>query len=52
MKMMPLAAESLGAIPTQFGNRLKEIGITAGAAQFQKTVLLGPARILRMVLEI
>ena len=52
VKMMPLAAESLGAIPTQFGNRLKEIGITAGAAQFQKTVLLGPARILRMVLEI
>ena len=35
----------------QLGNRLKQIGITAGAAQFQKTVLLGTARILRKVLE-
>ena len=30
---------------TQFGNRLKQIGITAGTAQVQKTVLLGTARI-------
>ena len=36
----------------QFGNRLKQIGITAGTAQVQKTVLLGTARILRKVLEI
>ena len=43
---------SLGAIPKQFGNRLKQIGITAGTAQVQKTVLLGTARILRKVLEI
>ena len=38
---MPLIVGSLGAIPKQFGNRLKQIGITAGTAQFQKTVLLG-----------
>ena len=41
-----------GAIPKQFGNRMKEIGITAEKGQFQKTVLLGTARILRTVLEI
>ena len=43
---------SLGAIPKQFGNRLKEIGITAGTAQVQKTALPGTARILGKVLEI
>ena len=43
---------SLGAIPKQFGNRLKQIGITGGTAQVQKTVLLGPVRILRKVFEI
>ena len=43
---------SLGAIPKQFGNRLKQSGITAGTAQVQKTVLLGMARILRKVLEV
>ena len=36
----------------KFGNRLKQIGITAGTAQVQETVLLGTARILRKVLEI
>ena len=36
----------------KFGNRLKQIGITAGTAQVQKTVLLKTARILRKVLEI
>ena len=50
--MIPLVVGSLGAIPKQFGNRLKQIGITAGRAQVQKTVLLGTARILRKVLEI
>ena len=40
MKIIPLVVGSLGAIPKQFGNRLKQIGITAGTAQFQKTVLL------------
>ena len=52
VKVVPLAVGSLGAIPKQFGNRLKQIGITAGTAQVQKTVLLGMARILRKVLEI
>ena len=52
MKIIPLVVSSLGAIPKQFGNRLKQIGITAGTAQVQKTVLLGTARILRKVLEI
>ena len=49
VKIIPLAVCSLGAIPKQFGNRLQQIGITAGTAQIQKTVLLG---ILRMFLEI
>ena len=51
MKITPLVVGSLGAIPKQFGNRLKQIGITAGTAQVQKKVLLGMARILRKVLE-
>ena len=52
MKIIPLVVGSLGAIPKQFGNRLKQIGITVGTAQVQKTDLLGTARILRKVLEI
>ena len=51
VKIIPLVVGSLGAIPKQFGNRLKQI-ITAGTAQVQKTVLLGTARILRKVLKI
>ena len=51
MKIIPLVVGSLGATSKQFGNRLKQIGITAGTAQVQKTVLLGMARILRKVLE-
>ena len=42
----------LSAIFKQFGNRLKQIGITAGTAQVQKTVLLGTDRILKNTLEI
>ena len=52
VKIMPLVVGSLGAIPKQFGNRLKQIGITVGTAEVQKTVLLGTAKILRKVLEI
>ena len=52
VKIVPLAVGSLGAIPQQFGNRLKQICIAVGTAQVQKTVLLGMARILRKVLEI
>ena len=52
VKIIPLVVGSLGVIPKQFRNRLKQIGITAGTAQVQKTVLLGTARILRKVLEI
>ena len=52
VKIIPLFEDSLGVIPKQFGNRLKQIGITVGTAQVQKTVLLGTARILRKVLEI
>ena len=48
VKIIPLVVGSLGAIPKQqFGNRLKQIGITAGIAQVQKTVLLGTTRILK-----
>ena len=50
--IIPLVVGSLGAIPKQFGNRLKEIGVTAEIGQVQKTVLLGTARVLRKVLEI
>ena len=52
VKIIPLVVSSLGAIPKQFGNRLKQIGIVALTAQVQKTILLGTARILRKVLEI
>ena len=52
LRVIPLVVGSLGDIPKQFGNRLKEIGITAGTAQVQKTVLLEMGRILRKVLEI
>ena len=52
VKTIPLAVGSLGAIPKQSGNRLKQIGITVGTAQVQNTVLLGTARILRKFLEI
>ena len=47
VKVIPLVVGSLGVIPKQFSNRLKQIGITAGTAQIQKTVLLGTARLLR-----
>ena len=49
MKIIPLVVGSLGTIPNQFGNRVKQIGIIAVAARVQKTVLLGTARILRKV---
>ena len=52
VKIIPLVVGSLGVILKQFGNRLKQIGITLGTAQVQKTVLLGTARTLRKVLEI
>ena len=52
MKIIPLVVCSLVAIPKQFGDRLKQIGITIGTAQIQKTILLGMARILRKALEI
>ena len=52
VKIIPLVVGSLGAIPKQFGNRLKDIGVTAEIGQVQKTVLLGTAKILRKVLEI
>ena len=51
-KIIPLVLGSLGAIPKQFGNRLKHTGITTGTGKVQKTVLLGTGRILRKVLEI
>ena len=51
VKIIPLVVSPLGAMPKQFGNRLKQIGITARAAQVQKAAVLGSARILRKVLE-
>ena len=52
VKIIPLVAGSLSAIPKPFGNGLKQIGDTAGTAQVQKTVLLVTARILKKVLKI
>ena len=52
MKIIPLVVGSLNAIPKQFGNRLKETGITAEIGQVQKIVSLGTAKILRKVLKI
>ena len=52
VKIIPLDVGSLGAIPKQFGNRQKQICITARTAQVQKTVLHGTTTILRKVLEI
>ena len=52
MKIIQLVVDSLDAIAKRFGNRVKQIGITAGTTQVQKTVLLGKSRILRKVLEI
>ena len=52
MKIIPLVVGALGATPKQFGNKLKQIGITTGTAQVQKTALLGRARMLRKVFEI
>ena len=49
---MPSVVGSLGAVSKQFGNRVKQIGITVGTAQVQKTVPLGTASILRKVFEI
>ena len=52
VKIIPLVVGSLGAMPKQFGNRLKETGITTELGQVQKMVLLETTRILRKVLEI
>ena len=52
VEIISLVVGSLSGIFKQFSNRLKQIGITVGTAQVQKTVLLGTARILRKVLEI
>ena len=38
MKIIPLVVGYLSAIPKQFGNRLKQIGITVGTAQVQKII--------------
>ena len=32
VKIMPLVVDSLGAIPKQFGNKFKQIGIAVGTA--------------------
>ena len=52
VKIIPLVVGSLGAIPKQFGNILKQIGITAGTAHVQKTFSPGTARILKKVIKI
>ena len=39
VKIIPLVVGSLGSIPKQLGNSLKEIGVRAEIGQVQKTVL-------------
>ena len=40
MKIIPLVVGSSCATPKQFGNRLKQTGITVGTAQVKIAVLL------------
>ena len=40
VKVIPIVVCSLGAIPKQVGNRLKEIGITTGTAKFRRQFYL------------
>ena len=47
VKTILLVVGSLGAIPKQFGNRLKLIRITTVTAKVQEIVLLGKAGILK-----
>ena len=49
--IIPLVVGCLGPIPKEFGNRLREIDITAEVGQIEKAALLGTARILRRVLK-
>ena len=49
MKIIPLVVGTLGAIPKQFGNRLKQIGIIVGTAQVQKTILLRTATVFSSI---
>ena len=51
VKIIPLVVGSLGAIPEQFHNRLKQIGVTAGTAQVQKKALFRTTRVLWKVFE-
>ena len=54
VKIISLVVDSLEAIPKQFGNRLKQTGITAWTVQVQKTVQfhLDQVERLRKVLEV
>ena len=52
VKIISLAVGSVGVVPKQFGNRLKDTGIKAEIGQVEKSLLLGTARILRKILEI
>ena len=40
VNIIPLVVRSLGGIPRQFDNRLKQIGITVGTAEVQNAVFL------------
>ena len=40
MKIIPIVVCSLGPIPKEVGNRLKEIGITTGTAKFRRQFYL------------
>ena len=51
VKNIPLVVGCLGAIANQFGNRMKQIGITAGTNQAEKKAWVETSRILRQILE-
>ena len=48
-QVTPWVITALRALPKKFGKRLKDIGITAELGQFEKTVMLVMARILKFL---
>ena len=50
--IIPMIVSALGSITTKLGKRIEQLNIEIAIEKFQKTTLLGTARILRKVLEI
>ena len=52
VKVVNIVIGALGTVPKKLEEHLTDINVVIELATFQKTVLLGSARILRRVLEI